>query len=178
MDNSVCCKVILCNTVNYRHFKGTCSLHLTRVSTNKFSTLQMLTAGSSKVSVNFASLHSVISQNRARCVLYVTISDLTRWRKYTCGCCNGKINHKIWFLLHEPPTHKITIFQSVTLRSLVDMFRRFEIYDFTSKTWPASWSSGQGLCLLIMKSRVRFPVLPWEFFLARKDSRGDHGLGS
>ena len=43
---------------------------------------------------------------------------------------------------------------------------------------PASWSSGQGLWLLIMKSRFRFPVLPWEFFLAGKDSRGDHGLGS
>ena len=28
-----------------------------------------------------------------------------------------------------------------------------------------------------MRSRVRFPVLPWEFFLAGKDSRGDHGLG-
>ena len=46
------------------------------------------------------------------------------------------------------------------------------------KTKPASWSSGQGLWLLIMRSRVRFPVLPWEFFLAGKDSRGDHGLGS
>ena len=45
-------------------------------------------------------------------------------------------------------------------------------------TWPASWSSGQGLWLLIMRSRVRFPVLTWEFFLAGKDSRGDHRLGS
>ena len=43
---------------------------------------------------------------------------------------------------------------------------------------PASWSSGQGLWLLIMRSRVRFPVLPWEYFLAGKDSRGDHGLGN
>ena len=33
---------------------------------------------------------------------------------------------------------------------------------------PASWSSGQGLWLLIMRSRVRFPVLPWEFFLVGK----------
>jgi len=30
---------------------------------------------------------------------------------------------------------------------------------------PASWSSGQSLWLLIMRSRVRFPVLPWEFNL-------------
>ena len=29
--------------------------------------------------------------------------------------------------------------------------------------WPASWSSGQSLWLLIMRSRVRFPALPWEF---------------
>ena len=43
---------------------------------------------------------------------------------------------------------------------------------------PASWSSDQGLWLLIMRSRVRFPVLPWEFFLAGKYSLGDHGLGS
>ena len=32
---------------------------------------------------------------------------------------------------------------------------------------PASWSSGQSL-LLIMRSRVRFPVLPWEFSLKGK----------
>jgi len=30
--------------------------------------------------------------------------------------------------------------------------------------WPASWSSGQSLWLLIMRSRVRFPVLAWEIF--------------
>ena len=30
---------------------------------------------------------------------------------------------------------------------------------------PDSWSSGQSLCLLIMRSWVRFPVLPWEFSL-------------
>ena len=52
--------------------------------------------------------------------------------------------------------------------------RRF-IYIYIYR--PSSWSSGQGLWLLIMRSRVRFPVLPWEFFLAGKDSRGDHGLG-
>jgi len=32
-------------------------------------------------------------------------------------------------------------------------------------TRPASWSSGQSLCLLIMRFRVRFPVLLWEFSL-------------
>jgi hypothetical protein len=29
-----------------------------------------------------------------------------------------------------------------------------------------------------MRSRVRFPVLPWGFFLEGEDSFGDHGLGS
>ena len=31
-----------------------------------------------------------------------------------------------------------------------------------------SWSSGQSLWLLIMRSRVRFPALPWEFTLKGK----------
>ena len=39
---------------------------------------------------------------------------------------------------------------------------------YINKTRPASWSSGQGLWLLIMRSRVRFPVLPWEFFPCRE----------
>jgi hypothetical protein len=43
---------------------------------------------------------------------------------------------------------------------------------------PASWSSDQSFWLLIMKSRVRFPVLPWGFFLEGEDSHGDPGLGS
>jgi hypothetical protein len=29
-----------------------------------------------------------------------------------------------------------------------------------------------------MRSRVRFPVLPWGFFLEVEDHHGDHGLGS
>jgi hypothetical protein len=29
-----------------------------------------------------------------------------------------------------------------------------------------------------MRSWVRFPVLPWGFFLEGEDSHGDHGLGS
>jgi hypothetical protein len=47
-----------------------------------------------------------------------------------------------------------------------------------SGIWPASWCSGQSFWLLIMKSRVRFPVLTWGFFLEGEDSHGDHGLGS
>jgi hypothetical protein len=37
---------------------------------------------------------------------------------------------------------------------------------------------GQSFRLLIMRSRVRFPVLPCRFFLEGEDSHGDHGLGS
>src|SRR5215468_1298024 len=29
-----------------------------------------------------------------------------------------------------------------------------------------------------MRTRVRFPVLPWGFFLEGEDPHGDHGLGS
>ena len=29
-----------------------------------------------------------------------------------------------------------------------------------------------------MSSRVRFPALPWEFFLVGEDPQGEHGLGS
>jgi hypothetical protein len=43
---------------------------------------------------------------------------------------------------------------------------------------PASWSSGQSVWLLIMRSRVRFSVLPWGVFLKGEDSHGDYGLGS
>jgi hypothetical protein len=44
--------------------------------------------------------------------------------------------------------------------------------------WPVSWSSGQSFWLLIMRYRVRLPLLPWGFFLEREDFHGDHGLGS
>jgi hypothetical protein len=36
--------------------------------------------------------------------------------------------------------------------------------------WPASWSSGQRFWLLIMRSRGRFPALPWGFFPDRGGS--------
>jgi hypothetical protein len=46
------------------------------------------------------------------------------------------------------------------------------------KNRPASWSSGHSFWLLSMRSRVRFPVLPWGIFLEGEDPHGDHGLGS
>jgi hypothetical protein len=44
--------------------------------------------------------------------------------------------------------------------------------------WPASWSRCQCLWLLFMRTRDRFPVIPWEFSLAGEDPRGGHELGS
>jgi hypothetical protein len=43
---------------------------------------------------------------------------------------------------------------------------------------PASCSSGRSFWLLIVRSQVRFQVLPWGFFLEGEDPHGDHGLGS
>ena len=75
-------------------------------------------------------------------------------------------------------THRHTVKKKKNLdTSLVKKHVVF-LRKYGVKQGPASFSSGQGLLLLIMRSRVRFPVLPWEFFLAGKDSRGDHGLGS
>jgi hypothetical protein len=60
------------------------------------------------------------------------------------------------------------------------------VFDYAQKTFycinyyeerPASWSSSQSFWLLIMRSRVWFPALPWGFFLEGEDSHGDHGLG-
>ena len=47
----------------------------------------------------------------------------------------------------------------------VAYIKKKRIRNITIESWPASWSSGQSLCLLIMRSRVRFPALPWEFSL-------------
>ena len=41
------------------------------------------------------------------------------------------------------------------------------IYQYC-KVRPTSWSSGQSLWLLNMRSRLRFPALPWEFSLKGK----------
>jgi hypothetical protein len=43
------------------------------------------------------------------------------------------------------------------INSVIDLSQNYN-------RWPASWSSGQRFWLLIMRSRVRFPALSWEFF--------------
>jgi hypothetical protein len=45
-------------------------------------------------------------------------------------------------------------------------------------TYRASWYSGQSFWLLIIRSQVRFPVLPWGSFLEEEDFHGDRGLGN
>ena len=54
----------------------------------------------------------------------------------------------------------------ITYISFISYIRNHAIYIFVIR--PASWSSGQSLWLLIMRSRVRFPALPWEFSLKGK----------
>jgi hypothetical protein len=56
--------------------------------------------------------------------------------------------------------------------------RTYYVHTPVSCDRPALWSSGQSYWLLIMRSRVQFPVLPWGFFLEGEDSHGDHGLDS
>ena len=41
--------------------------------------------------------------------------------------------------------------------------QKIKTHILCSIIWPASWSSGQSFWLLITRSRVRFPGLPWEF---------------
>jgi hypothetical protein len=55
---------------------------------------------------------------------------------------------------------------------------RFIFYATCITKRPTSLSSGQIFLLLIMRSRIQFPALPWGFFLEGEDSQGDHGLGS
>ena len=51
------------------------------------------------------------------------------------------------------------------LLKMVLSVRYYYYYYYYYIRRPVSWSSGQSLWLLIMRSRVRFPVLPWEFSL-------------
>jgi hypothetical protein len=76
------------------------------------------------------------------------------------------------FILVTPSCH----FNLTTASHIHSILLSGNIIYFTIR--PASWSSGQSLWLLIMRFRVRFPVLPWGFFLEGEDSHGDHCLGS
>jgi hypothetical protein len=78
------------------------------------------------------------------------------------GCSWREGISGVWLIKHWEPR--------------VTRYRRSNLLYYPSR--PASWSSGQSFCLLIKRSRVRFPVLPWGFFLEGEDSYGDHGLGS
>jgi hypothetical protein len=81
-------------------------------------------------------------------------------------------NNDKFSLLH----HRRSII--VTFDNIVKNTLKIYFTLFTILKRPASWSSGLSLWLLIMRSRVRFPVLPWGFFLEGEYSHGDHGLGS
>ena len=57
-------------------------------------------------------------------------------------------------VLHASPILSILIFGRLRSISTIHFLNR-----------PTSWSSGRSLWLLIMRSRVRFPAIPWEFSL-------------
>jgi hypothetical protein len=101
----------------------------------------------------------------------------------------------LWSFLHSPVTSSLwrpnillnALFsKTLSLRSFLDVRDQISHpYKTTCKVIflyilirPASWSSGQSFWLLIMISRVRFPVLPWGFLLEGAYSHGNHGLGS
>jgi hypothetical protein len=93
------------------------------------------------------------SQNRQRPWLYTALTDWflqTWWKMLTA---------RYWLI---PYIRQIT----------------FRLYKILNLNRQPSWSSGQSFWLLIMRSRVWFPVLPWYFFFEGEDSHGDHGLGS
>jgi hypothetical protein len=75
-----------------------------------------------------------------------------------------------------PPPPKTEAGQRRVFQNSVTCLLNYLLLHFRMR--PASWSSGQNFWLLIMRSRVRFPVLPWGFFLEGEDSHCDHGLGS
>jgi len=66
---------------------------------------------------------------------------------------------------------------------VLELLRMILVFSFKNigycmTEWPASWSSSQSLWLLIMRSRVRFPALPWEFSLKGEDFHGRPNLRS
>ena len=74
-------------------------------------------------------------------------------------------------LLRKSPSDKSCCFHNLSKRGNLCILYRYRYCHTYSRyflTRPASWSSGQSLWLLIMRSRVRFPALPWEFSLKGK----------
>ena len=129
------------------------------------------------------------------CVIHRVISEQWTGKKVegSYNCLDwGTVLAFVWWALGKPRTELRTAnpnseiwTRDLNIKAGVrDTQRQLPLRDseFQKGTFsflrPASLSSGQGLWLLIMRSRVPFPVLPWKFFLAGKDSRGDHGPGS
>ena len=72
---------------------------------------------------------------------YMTFGGRVKFVTTAAGYCQHDNVNKL-----RPAAHYLKCEESSTLR-------------------PASWSSSQSFWLLITRSRVRFPVLPWEFSL-------------
>jgi hypothetical protein len=77
----------------------------------------------------------------------------------------------------SPSEKKRCIYMYVCVCLSVQISYQTPIIFLYSINWlgPSSWLGGQSFWLLNMRSRVRFPVLPWEFSLAGEDPHSDHG---
>jgi hypothetical protein len=119
-------------------------------------------------------------------------TGVSRW---TCGKRNpeSSSNDKLWHpssrstlraareskaLLQHYSSLTPCVSSYITLSQKQTNFTLYRNSDDIMSAWSSSWSSGQSFWLLITRSRVRFPDLPWEFFLEGEDPHGDHGLGS
>ena len=108
---------------------------------------------------------------------------LTKYILVTRGCLLDLVSRKTLFMTldcsaQRDRSYERWLARTFFIKNLLDSLPMNILLSVRYLNRPASWSSGQGLWLLNMRSRVRFPVLPWDFFLAGKDSCGDHGLGS
>jgi hypothetical protein len=104
-------------------------------------------------------------------------------------CVGGEIKHIVHFLdrlTNLGRSTSLSLFKEPKLQRWCQL-PLISTKDYISKAvsctkvnivGPASWSSGQSFWLLIMRSRVRFPVLLGGFFLEGEDPLGDHGLSS
>jgi hypothetical protein len=86
---------------------------------------------------------------------------------HDCYCCTNQIG--------PLQLTRITVQDTIATFGVATQNRFSHSATYLKEDGPVSWSSGQSFWLLIMRSRFRFSVLPWGFFLEGEDS---HGLGS
>jgi len=83
--------------------------------------------------------------------------DINKWKPRSKEVWNGQVDTSNWRLVRS--IRQSTAAWIPTTKNCSNLIH-------TNR--PASWSSGQSLWPIIMRSRVRFPVLTWEFSLKRR----------